>query len=366
MNRKTLPAALSEADRIRQDLQDWFSKNKRALPWRQTEDWYAVFLSEFLLQQTRVEQALPFYTKFIKRFPDIHALAEADEQEILRLWNGLGYYSRARNLLKAAGILVKDFEAEFPRNYHQALRLPGIGPYTASAILSIAFGQALPVVDGNVVRVLTRYFAISADVRKSATQKLIYKKACLLLNPDAPGLHNETLMEVGALICKPKNPACRACPLFDGCRARQQGIVETLPKKSPAKKKKIIRQYTLIIQSDNQYLIRQRPAKGLLASLWEFPFLEVSSLNHSAARLHKLLEKEIEGQATATRIFEAMKHEYSHISLHYKPLLILISKKSLIKNMQGKWLTGEELNDFPIHAAHRKIIQSQNGLLFNK
>ena len=228
-----------KATHFRRLLLDWFRKNKRELPWRQSNNWYSTFLSEFLLQQTQVEQALPYYKKFIENYPDIPTLAKASEHDVLNLWAGLGYYSRARNLLKSAKILTQKFGGKFPIDFKQALSLPGIGNYTASAILSIAYSQPYSVVDGNVKRVISRVYSITDDIRLDITHKLIQNICNTLISKKHPGDFNEGLMELGATLCKPKNPFCPQCPINKFCLAYERGEVSNIPFKSPSVPKSI-------------------------------------------------------------------------------------------------------------------------------
>src|SRR6266850_4724238 len=214
---------------FRKQLLGWFRQFQRDLPWRQTSDPYRIWLSEIMLQQTRVAAAIPYYERFSQRFPDVHALAAAPPEEVLRLWSGLGYYSRARNLQKAAQRIVAKHGGQFPTRMDDALALPGIGNYTAAAILSIAFGEKHAVLDGNVARVLARLGAIRGDLREPQRWQELQKKADRLLEPKSPGDWNQAMMELGATVCTPKAPRCLECPAQDWCRARQLGIEETLP-----------------------------------------------------------------------------------------------------------------------------------------
>ena len=220
-------------------LLNWFKKNKRGLPWRKEPNWYKTFLSEIILQQTTVAQGLPYFQKFLKKYPDIGSLAQANEQDVLHLWAGLGYYSRARNMLKTAKIISNNYAGHFPQDYKTALSLPGIGPYSASAILSIAFNLPYPVVDGNVIRVISRLFAIKNDTRDPITLKSIKEYAHRLLDKKEPGSFNEAMMELGTMVCNLKLPQCQSCPLNNFCTAYQKDLTKIIPYKSkPAKKKK--------------------------------------------------------------------------------------------------------------------------------
>ncbi|MBN2425194.1 MAG: A/G-specific adenine glycosylase [Calditrichaceae bacterium] len=346
---------------FRSGLLEWFDKNARRLPWRSEKNWYVVLLSEFMLQQTQVEQALPYYKKFIAQYPDINKLARADEQDILRLWAGLGYYSRARNLLKTAKILKDQYNSRFPGDYNQVIKLPGIGKYTASAILSIAFQKPLPVVDGNVIRVLTRLFAIDKDIRNNKVINSLTGLAQQLLDNRQPGNHNEAMMEIGALICKVKNPVCNICPLFDFCAAGKGNNWYNFPFKSSPVSKRILRELAYIFSDNNHLVLAQRPAKGLLASMWECPSVILADEETIEGKLKKLFLADTPDDNYV--ISPLFRHSYSHILLHYQAIHI----NSAIENYCSKdhWqrdyqklenIPFGEISNYPIHTAHMKLI----------
>jgi len=227
---------------FRKQLLAWFRQFQRDLPWRRTRDPYCIWLSEIMLQQTRVAAVIPYYEKFLARFPDVRALAEAPQEEVLRLWSGLGYYSRARNLQKAAQEIVANHSGKFPRDLNDALALPGIGQYTAAAILSIAYSTKHAVLDGNVARVLARLGAIRGDLRETNRWRNLQKRADHLLDPKTPGEWNQAMMELGATLCTPRAPQCLLCPVAKFCRARQLGLADRLPEK---RKKRATEEVTL-------------------------------------------------------------------------------------------------------------------------
>src|SRR3989475_2738844 len=216
---------------FRKQLLGWFRQFQRDLPWRRTKDPYRIWLSEIMLQQTRVAAAIPYYERFLQRFPDVHSLATAPQEEVLRLWSGLGYYSRARNLQKAAQQIIAKHKGQFPTRLDDALALPGIGNYTAAAILSIAYDEKQAVLDGNVARVLARLSAIRGDLRESQRWQKLQKTADSLLEPKSPGDWNQAMMELGATLCAPKSPQCLLCPVAQFCEGRKQRIAEFLPEK---------------------------------------------------------------------------------------------------------------------------------------
>lgn len=256
-------------------LINWYSNNKRDLPWRQTKDPYYIWLSEIILQQTQVKQGLPYYNAFISQYPSIFDLANASEEEILKLWQGLGYYSRARNLHKTAKHIASELNGVFPNNYKDLLKLKGVGDYTASAIASIAFNEAAAVVDGNVYRVLSRYCGIKTAINSTLGIKEFKSLASSLIDSEQPATYNQAIMEFGAIQCKPKNPDCNICPLNDSCVALQKKIVDELPVK--LKKTKVSNKYfnyLVCLDDNNKTLFEKRTQKGIWQNLYQFPLIE--------------------------------------------------------------------------------------------
>ncbi len=353
MNQHSMLSA-PQTGRFRRKLLGWFRANKRSLPWRGQKDWYPIYLAEIILQQTTVEQGLPYYRAFIRRFPHVSALAAADLQEVLKLWQGLGYYARARNMHKAAGILVKEYHGRFPREYKQALKLPGIGPYTAAAILSQAYNRVLAVVDGNVSRVITRLLALEDDIRRTDTQKRIQHVADLLISRKYPGDFNEAMMELGALLCTPRAPRCGACPIRFYCRARAEGKTGHIPYKSPPSPK--LKQYHLVMirERDNRLLLQQRSDEGLLAGMWGFP---VRAVSEKELEKPEELEEIIFKRSVLKKISPPMRHIYSHIDLKYRVLWLREHKESARDKGNGRWLKRYELESYPIHKAHLKALE---------
>lgn len=256
----------------------WYKENKRDLPWRNSKDAYFIWLSEIILQQTRVAQGTPYYLAFTENFPTVFDLANASEQEILKLWQGLGYYSRARNLHQTAQFLTSHFNGEFPNNYDELLKLKGVGEYTAAAIASFCFDEAVPVVDGNVFRVLARVFNIQTDIQSAGAKKEFKALAQELMPKKESALFNQAIMEFGALQCVPKSPNCTVCPLNQGCLAFRDKLVDSLPAKQ---KKLIIKQrffnYIVFVDKAGHSIIQKRHAKGIWHNLYEFPLIETSN-----------------------------------------------------------------------------------------
>jgi A/G-specific adenine glycosylase len=296
-----------ELSRFRKKLLAWFAQFQRDLPWRHTKDPYRIWLSEIMLQQTRVAAAIPYYERFLQRFPDVASLAEAPEEEVLRHWAGLGYYSRARNLQKAAKQMVAEHRSRFPEAQGNALALAGIGAYTAAAILSIAYGKQLAVLDGNVARVIARLSAVHGDLRSSSRWQGLQKTADSLLAPDAPGDWNQAMMELGAVICTPRSPQCLLCPVTGFCQARKLGLVEAIPEKRSKRATVEITLAALVLVDPRGQTLLLPPPKSagttpthpdvslLLSKMWHFPTIQV----------HKNPAKEL--RAFATTLFHHAK-----------------------------------------------------------
>ncbi|MFK5878172.1 MAG: A/G-specific adenine glycosylase [Flavobacteriaceae bacterium] len=256
-------------------LVTWYLQNKRDLPWRNTTNPYFIWLSEIILQQTRVDQGLAYYLTFIKNVPTVFDLAKADEETVLKLWQGLGYYSRARNLHISAKYIVDELKGVFPSDYKSLLKLKGVGDYTASAIASICFNESTAVVDGNVYRVLARYFGINTPTNSTAGIKEFKKLAQELIDVNDPANHNQAIMEFGARMCKPQNPYCTICPLNDSCIALQKKEVKNLPiKDKKVKVRKRYFNYLVVITTDKKTILRKREGKGIWQNLYEFPLIE--------------------------------------------------------------------------------------------
>ncbi|MCL4123390.1 UNVERIFIED_CONTAM: hypothetical protein GTU68_027811 [Idotea baltica] len=256
----------------------WYSQNKRDLPWRNTENPYFIWLSEIILQQTRVNQGLSYYEKFITTFPTVSHLANANEESVLKLWQGLGYYSRARNLHYSAKYIVNELNGKFPSTYNDLLKLKGVGDYTASAIASICYNEPCAVVDGNVYRVLARYFGITTPINSSKGNKTFKNLAQELLDVDNPATFNQAIMEFGAIQCKPKSPNCSICPLQNSCLAYASNKIDVLPFKD--KKVKIRNRffnYLVVVNSNNEIILNQRKGKGIWENLYEFPLIETEN-----------------------------------------------------------------------------------------
>ncbi|MDB5089381.1 MAG: A/G-specific adenine glycosylase [Mucilaginibacter sp.] len=260
------------------ELTHWYQENKRDLPWRNTTDAYVIWLSEIILQQTRVEQGMPYFNRFLEQYPNVSSFAAASEDEILKLWQGLGYYSRGRNMLKTARLVQETYNGQFPNTYDQLIKLKGIGEYTASAIASFSLNEARAVVDGNVYRVIARYLGIDEPINSTMGKKIFQQAANDLLNKQTPGLHNQAMMEFGAVICKPKNPACGICPVRTGCYAFAHNAINALPVK--LNKVKVRERYFnyFLITDGHKVLINKRDQADIWANMYDLPLIETTSL----------------------------------------------------------------------------------------
>ncbi|MHA7841845.1 MAG: A/G-specific adenine glycosylase [Winogradskyella sp.] len=313
-------------------LTNWYSNNKRDLPWRDTKNPYHIWLSEIILQQTQVKQGLPYYETFIKQYPSVFDLANASEEEVLKLWQGLGYYSRARNLHTTAKYVAFELHGKFPDNYKDLLKLKGVGDYTASAIASIAFNEVAAVVDGNVYRVLSRYFGIETPINSTNGIKEFKALASSLIDKEQPATFNQAIMEFGATQCKPKNPYCMVCPLNESCVAFQKNLIDSLPVKlKKTKVKTRFFNYLVCIDEDNKTVLEKRTSKGIWQNLYQFPLIE-SNKSLSSEEFHLLnLENSILSDVAFDYYLyntEDKIHKLSHQHLYTKFWIIETDKLS--------------------------------------
>lgn len=313
-------ALSSEDKKIQEELQAlvapllaWYDSGHRILPWREKPDAYRVWISEIMLQQTRVEAVRPYFDRFLKAFPDVLHLADAPEEEVLKLWEGLGYYSRARNLKKAAVQIGEKYSGVIPDTYEALLQLPGIGSYTAGAIASIAFGRPVPAVDGNVLRILARVRMDAGNIMEQRVRREVWRHLLAIMPSARAGDFNQALMELGAVVCIPNGmPKCAACPWRVMCRAAAAGKTAEYPKKSRAKPRKIEEKTVLLIQDENRTALRRRPSRGLLAGMYEFPSLdghrtENEVLSYLSAAEYKVIQ---------IRRLENARHVFTHKEWH--------------------------------------------------
>jgi len=323
----------------------WYLKNKRDLPWRKTKDPYQIWLSEIMLQQTRVAQGMPYFFSFTTAFPTVFELANASEEQVLKLWQGLGYYSRARNLHKTAQYIAFEMNGKFPDNYTNLLKLKGIGNYTAAAIASFSYDEKVPVVDGNVFRVLSRYFEIETDISSSAAKKEFSALAFELISNSNPGLFNQAIMEFGALQCVPKNPNCNDCVLNDGCLALQKKKVSAFPVKL-GKTKVRKRYFNYVVYSDEvqNTIIQKRSQKGIWHNLYEFPLIETETVvDYDFIEMQ--LKTHLFNENTIVSVEEinpkSKVHKLSHQHLYIK------FWKVVVKGIISNGINSQNLKAFP-------------------
>ncbi|GAA0498607.1 A/G-specific adenine glycosylase [Salinibacillus aidingensis] len=336
------------------NLIQWFSEKHRDLPWRQDPTPYHVWVSEIMLQQTRVDTVIPYYQRFMEKFPTPDALAKADEQDVLKVWEGLGYYSRARNLQTAVQEVVEEYNGKVPDNPKELGNLKGVGPYTKGAILSIAYQQPEPAVDGNVMRVISRILRVEEDIAKQKTRKLVEGIISDIISREDPSSFNQGLMELGALVCKPKNPVCYECPLQDHCQAYKHDLQETLPIKSSKKKQKRKPYAVLIIRNEKgEILVQKRPEKGLLANLWQFPMISLEEVDFSSIiqwfRNEYGLQLELDQQVTN------IKHVFSHLVWQLDVYAATVKDGTLAQD-KGVFLDYSDLIQLPFPVSHQKMI----------
>lgn len=290
-------------------LVEWYDEHHRDLPWRNTQDAYKIWLSEIILQQTRVAQGLPYYKKFIQHYPNINSLAGANEQDVLRLWQGLGYYTRARNLCKCAREVVKNYSGKFPSTFRELKRLPGIGDYTAAAIASFAYGEQVAVVDGNVYRVLSRIFGVDKNIASADGKKFFFALANELIPADQPGTYNQAVMEFGACHCLPQNPKCEECAFKKNCVAFQEEKVHQLPVKIKQQKIKNRHFHYFLVRIGQKILMTKRTGKDIWKGLFDFPHLETK---HNAA------DRKRAGKIFPLKLHRHISKDYKHILTHQR------------------------------------------------
>jgi A/G-specific adenine glycosylase len=343
---------------ISNQILKWYKHNQRNLPWRKTKDAYHILVSEMMLQQTQVETVIPYYHRFITQFPTVETLARASLQEVLKTWENLGYYARARHLHLAAKEMMDRSGGVIPDNEKELVSLPGIGVYTAAAILSIAFGRRVPAVDGNVRRVLCRLFAIRGPLEEAKTQKRIYNLAADLV-PVKASLFNQGIMDLGATICTPRNPVCGGCPVRPSCLAYEKGLQETLPvtrKRGPLPHKQVTA--GILCDTHDKLLIVQRPPKGLLGGLWKFPGGERGAGVSLQKSLEKVIQMELGIEIRVGEKIAAVKHAYTHfrITLHAFRCTLRRGAPKALNCQSWQWSDPRSLDDFPFSKVDRKIM----------
>lgn len=337
--------------RIAPEISTWYHQHKRSLPWRDHPDPYAVWVSEIMLQQTRVETVIPYFERWLAKFPTIAALAAANEQDVLNLWEGLGYYSRARNLHKAAKVLIADYDSELPKTVAVLQKLPGIGRYTAAAIASMAFGQDAAALDGNIRRVYARIFNVAEPLGSTQAEKTFWNLAEQHLPHGEAGDYNQALMDLGSAICTPRNPNCEECPVQQYCEAYQLDIQDMRP---VPKTKKAVPHHVhaaAVIVEEGRVLLAQRPSKGLLGGMWEFPSGRVEG--NPAKGLGTAIERGYQLKVKRVAPLGEVRHAYTHFKVTEFAFLSELIQSSDAGNL--RWVALDELDDYPMGKIDRRI-----------
>jgi A/G-specific adenine glycosylase len=341
---------------------DWFATNARPLPWRQTHDPYAIWISEIMLQQTQVKTVIPYWERWMRALPDIAALASAPQDKVLKLWEGLGYYTRARNLQKAAQIIDAAHGGKFPEDFEAILALPGIGRYTAGAIASIAFNQPVPILDGNVMRVLCRLYRIRDNPREKAANVKLWHLAGNLVAAaagqkkfagQACSFLNQSLMELGATVCTPREPQCHGCPVKNYCGAFATGETATLPNLGARPVTTPRNFVAVVLENQKRFLVRQRPAGVVNAHLWEFPNFEL----HADQANAPLIKKGLGVDVGALKPLTTIRHSITRYRMELRVYRAKLRKGSSVPEA-WRWVTREELSALAFSSAHRKVAQT--------
>lgn len=361
---------IKDAEKIKTDLARlllaWYDREQRSLPWRETTDPYRIWVSEIMLQQTRVDTVIPYYHRFLDAFPTVRDLAAAPLQEVLKVWENLGYYARARNLHAAAGMVVEKFCGRMPDTQEGLKALPGVGDYAAGAILSIAYGHAVPAVDGNVRRILARLFALDEPIDQSRAQRRLHQTAAILVPQHRPGDFNQALMDLGATICRAKAFACPCCPLGSLCLAQARGLQDVTPQTTtrlpvPRRQEAV----AVIRNRDGRFLVLQRPAKGLLGSLWKFPGGFIRESDNREAQLQQIMEKELGMKVRVGAFLTTVEHAYTHFrtTLHAYDSRLIRERSSPVTGGDRRWVSPAELLALPLAKVDRMIARRVLGCL---
>ncbi|MHA6252692.1 A/G-specific adenine glycosylase [Oceanobacillus sp. CAU 1775] len=340
---------------FQKDLVSWYLQNKRDLPWRKSQDPYTVWISEIMLQQTKVDTVIPYFNRFVEKYPTTHALAEADEEDVLKSWEGLGYYSRARNLQTAVREVVEKYEGKVPSEKEALGELKGVGPYTRGAILSIAFNQPEPAVDGNVMRVFSRVFLVDDDIAKARTRTHFETLVREVISEENPSAFNQGIMDLGATICTPKSPACLLCPVQEYCRAYAIGAENELPVKTKAKKQKQIAYAAVLIKNkEGKYLIEKRPETGLLANLYQFPMVPLENI--TPEKLELWFDEKYDLKIKVNEQRGQLKHVFSHLIWQIK-VYTAEAKEGTVESSELLFVDRPEIDALPFPVPHLKMME---------
>ncbi len=333
----------------------WYKRHHRNLPWRKDRNPYTIWVSEVMLQQTTVQAVLPYYLEWIQTFPDIQSLSLAPLRRVLKAWQGLGYYQRAKNLHSASKIIMEKFNGQLPQDYKELNKLPGFGPYITAAVLSLAFNKPFPVVDANVRRILMRLKGVRSEANPQKDKALLD-----FLTPHfphkRPGIFNQAMMELGALVCRPKNPSCLLCPLSDHCQAYKDGQQEVipLPKKRNYRK---IETVVAIIRKNGRFLIQKRPSEGLLADLWEFPGGKRKQEETLEEALHREIKEELKAEVQSENLLIRVRHSYTQFQVTLYAYECRLKNAPLMTKNHHRWVTLRGMRSYPFPSGSAKIIK---------
>jgi len=345
---------------IRRRLLGWYDKHQRRLPWRahsgQPANPYHVLVSEAMLQQTQVATVIDYFHRFMAELPTLEALANAKEQQVLRLWQGLGYYRRARNLHAAARLILQEHSGRVPDTVEDLLKLPGVGRYTAGAIASIAHGVPAPILDGNVIRVLSRLYVIDQPVGDTATTKAMWQLAEQLVPRKRPGDFNQAMMELGALVCTKAKPTCDQCPLVKMCGAHQEGRVDELPISAKRQTAKVVHHHVIALSRRGRFLFQQRPAEGLWSNMWQLPTLEDATAKFNGHRLEAWVKDQLGLTLDAPTELGTFKHQTTHRTIHFH-LWLSVGVTGRLRRGAGEWRTLSQLDDLPLPNPQRHAVK---------
>ncbi len=336
-------------------LLEWYRINKRSMPWRETKDPYKIWISEIMLQQTQVATVIEYYKRFIGRFPSVESLAAASEDEVFKLWEGLGYYSRARNLMKCAALVKAEFDCRFPQEFKKLKSLPGIGPYTAGALMSIAFNRPFPAVDGNVMRVIARHDHVAADISQPKSKKIFEQIVEKRIPKDASSF-NQALMELGALICLPRNPHCEACPVASTCWAFENQVQHELPVKSKKIKQKKEKMAFLWIETEGKIMMEKTDSAGLLSGLWTLPRLQVEDDQKIEDLIENWLKSTYQMVLIRAEEIKVVKHIFTHKIWEMKLFKITVYQDHL-RESENQWFSRDEIKKLALSKAVQKVME---------
>ncbi len=344
---------------LRRALLAWFGREARDVPWRRTKNPYAVWVSEIMLQQTRIDQGIPYFERFLAAFPDVQTLAAARSDQVLKLWEGLGYYNRARNLYRAARIVAHDLGGTFPRTAEEWQRLPGVGRYTAGAIASIVYGERVAVLDGNVIRVLSRLFDIEDATDDAATRHRLWEIAESLVPLKAPGDFNQAVMELGARICTPRSPRCDGCPIRTYCDARARGVQEQRPVRNQKRAVPRREHVVAVLVKNGRYLLAKRPERGLLGGLWEFPAGALLPGETHKQALRRLMKDMLGVRVEVGRLIAVVDHAYSHFKVRLTVYRCehVAGKLQPANHDQAKWVPRSHFLRYAFPKANHKFLE---------